>query len=59
MSILVLNIHKTCIHPIIILDGKGFSKGAQKWLKQQQTAFLKKVLSVTEFEQQIAKGGVL
>ena len=46
---LVLNIKKLGIDTIIILDGGGFKKGAETWLKSECNGCLKKVISLAEF----------
>ena len=34
---------------IIVLDGGGYTKGAEKWLKNQANGKIKKVISLAEF----------
>lgn len=48
---LVLNIKKLGIDTIIILDGQGYKKGAEIWLKEQVNGCLKKVVNLLEFLQ--------
>lgn len=48
---LVLNIKKLSIDTIIILDGQGYKKGAEVWLKEQVSGCLKKVVNLSEFLQ--------
>ena len=53
---LVNNIQKSKIDTIIVLDGKGYKPGAEKWLKAQVKGYLKKVIDIEKF-QQLSKEG--
>ena len=52
----VLNIQKSGIDTIIILDGDGYKKGAKKWLKAAANGHLQSVLSMSEFHEKCNKG---
>lgn len=53
---LVLNIKQLDIDTIIVLDGGGFKKGAEDWLRSQASGCLKKVVNLSEFMQIANKG---
>ncbi|MGY0399966.1 MAG: PD-(D/E)XK nuclease superfamily protein [Ostreibacterium sp.] len=53
---LVLNIKKLGVDTIIILDGGGFKKGAETWLKSEVNGCLKKVINLAEFMKLANKG---
>lgn len=46
---LILNIKKLGVDTIIVLDGKGYKKRAETWLKDQATGCLKNVVDLSEF----------
>ena len=53
---LVLNIEELEIETIIVLDGGGFKKGADIWLRSQESDCIKKVVNLSEFMQLANEG---
>lgn len=55
----ILNIKKTYpFKTIILLDGGGYRKGAEKWLKSQLDDKLIHVFTMSEFQKWINEGGL-
>ncbi len=56
---LVLNIHNKYPYPtIIVLDGEGYKKGAEVWLRKQKNGNLIHVFNMMEFQRWSNKDGL-